>query len=55
MKGLATKLIAGVFALIALYLVLFHSRALVNVLNAVGTWSIQGIQVLQGRVPAVGR
>jgi len=43
------KLITIVFALIALYLVLFHGRQTVNIIGTLGRVSIEGIEALQGR------
>lgn len=47
--SLLQKTIGGIGALIALYLLLFYGRPLVDVIRATGTVSIQGIRALQGR------
>lgn len=43
------KIIAGVGTLIAIYLFLSNYRATSSIINTIGTNSIKGIQVLQGR------
>lgn len=43
------KVIAGVGTLIAVYLFLSNYRATTSIINTIGSNSIKGIQVLQGR------
>lgn len=43
------KIIAGIGTLIAIYLFLSNYRATSNIISTIGSNSIKGIQVLQGR------
>lgn len=43
------KIIAGVGTLIAIYLFLSNYRATTSIINTIGSNSVKGIQVLQGR------
>lgn len=43
------KIIAGIGTLIAVYLFLNNYRATTSIINTIGSNSIKGIQVLQGR------
>lgn len=47
--GSVYKIIAGIGTLIAVYLFLSNYRATTSIINTIGTNSIKGIQVLQGR------
>lgn len=47
--GNVYKIIAGVGTLIAVYLFLSNYRATTSIINTIGTNSIKGVQVLQGR------
>lgn len=47
--GSVYKVIAGIGTLIAVYLFLNNYRATTSIINTIGTNSIKGIQVLQGR------
>ena len=47
--GTMYKVIAGIGTLIAVYLFLSNYRATTSIINTVGSNSIKGIQVLQGR------
>lgn len=47
--GTVYKIIAGIGALIAIYLFLSHATATTSIISTIGTNSIRGIQVLQGR------
>ena len=43
------KVVAGIGTLIAIYLFLSNYRATTSIINTIGSNSIKGIQVLQGR------
>ena len=43
------KVIAGIGTLIAIYLFLSNDRATTSIISTIGSNSIKGIQVLQGR------
>ena len=47
--GSVYKIIAGIGTLIAVYLFLSNYRATTSIINTIGSNSIKGIQVLQGR------
>ena len=47
--GSVYKIIAGIGTLIAVYLFLNNYRATTSIINTIGSNSIKGIQVLQGR------
>lgn len=47
--GSVYKIIAGIGTLIAVYLFLSNYRATSSIINTIGSNSIKGIQVLQGR------
>ena len=47
--GSVYKIIAGIGTLIAIYLFLSNYRATTSIISTIGSNSIKGIQVLQGR------